>query len=93
MVLFVCRKLIKHWQFYVSVITENISDDKSPTKALQLGFELALKERDAVLRENAKAIEERDEAIRELQDIKNQKVAVQASLENITGRAAKLNNT
>jgi len=34
--------------------------DKKPTQALQLGFELALKERDAVLRENARAIEERD---------------------------------
>ncbi|KAK3743257.1 hypothetical protein RRG08_043968, partial [Elysia crispata] len=41
-------------------------EENPPTQALQLGFELALKERDAVLRDNARAQEERDQALREL---------------------------
>ncbi len=69
-----------------------VGDDKHPTQALQLGFELALKERDAVLREKAKALEERDSAIRHLQQFKSERDNALASLENLTGKPAKLSN-
>ncbi|KAH3809975.1 hypothetical protein DPMN_138357, partial [Dreissena polymorpha] len=64
--------------------------EKKPTQALQLGFELALKERDAVLRENAKAIQERDKAMRQAQQFLNERDKALASLENLS---AKRNNT
>ena len=35
------------------------------TQALQLGFELALRERDAVLRENARAVKEKNTAMQQ----------------------------
>lgn len=54
----------------MSVETE---ENPPPTQALQLGFELALKERDAVLRENAKTQEERDEAVRQLEQMKSER--------------------
>ncbi|KAI0232969.1 hypothetical protein LSAT2_016749 [Lamellibrachia satsuma] len=41
--------------------------DKAPTPALQLGLELALRERDTALRENARAIEERNVAQRQFE--------------------------
>ena len=67
-------------------ISETISSDKKPTQALQLGFELALKERDAVLRENARAVEERDQAVRRAQQLKTERDQALASLENIGSR-------
>ncbi|ESO89730.1 hypothetical protein LOTGIDRAFT_164752 [Lottia gigantea] len=70
-----------------------IEDDDKPSQALQLGFELALKDRDAVLREKAKASEERDNAIRQLQQVKSERDQAINSLENLTGKPAKLSNT
>jgi len=67
--------------------TEALSDEKTPTQALQHGFELALKERDAVLRENAKAIEERDQALRQLQLLKTERDIT--GLENLSGKSPK----
>lgn len=60
--------------------------EKKPTQALQLGFELALKERDAVLRENAKAIEERDQAVRRAQILQTERDKALASLENLASK-------
>ncbi|XP_033725435.1 tight junction protein ZO-1-like isoform X4 [Pecten maximus] len=71
---------------------EAIADEKTPTQALQLGFELALKERDAVLRENAKAVEERDQALRELQQLRTERDSALHSIENLTGKPAKNTN-
>ncbi|XP_052096384.1 tight junction protein ZO-1-like isoform X11 [Mytilus californianus] len=51
---------------------EAISDEKGPTKALQLGFELALKER--------------DHALRQLQQVKTERDSALASLDNIEGK-------
>ncbi|XP_059173109.1 tight junction protein ZO-1-like isoform X2 [Physella acuta] len=76
-----------------SLILENkevACDDNPPTQALQLGFELALKERDAVLREKAKAQEERDTALRQLESIRGERDQALASLENLTTKHGKL---
>ncbi|XP_050399487.2 tight junction protein ZO-1 isoform X3 [Patella vulgata] len=73
--------------------TSEVDDDDKPSQALQLGFELALKDRDAVLREKAKATEERDNAIRQLQQVKSERDQAITSLENLTGKPAKLSNT
>lgn len=48
-------------------------EEKKPTQALQLSLELALNERDLMLRENAKAVEERDQAIRQLELLKSER--------------------
>ncbi|XP_013406126.2 tight junction protein ZO-1-like isoform X4 [Lingula anatina] len=69
-----------------------LSEDKTPTQALQLGFELALKERDAVLRENARAMEERDQAIRHYQEMKDERDRALAGLESVAGKAQKISN-
>jgi hypothetical protein len=74
-------------------ISDAVADERSPTRALQLGFELALKERDAVLRENAKALEERDVALRENEVLKSDRDRGVASLETVKGRKSlKMNN-
>ena len=62
------------------------TDEKKPTQALQLGFELALKERDAVLRENAKALEERDQAMRRAKQLQNERDKALESLETLTSK-------
>ena len=67
-------------------LSETIKDEKKPTQALQLGFELALKERDAVLRENAKAMEERDQAILRAEQFKTERDKALASLDNIASK-------
>ncbi|GFR75570.1 tight junction protein ZO-1-like [Elysia marginata] len=70
-------------------------EENPPTQALQLGFELALKERDAVLRDNAKAQEERDQALRELEALRaemgrsGQKQTESGSLSRGTGKKLK----
>ena len=75
------------------LFAESITEKSGPTQALQIGFELALKERDAVLRENVRAVEERDQALRQYAAMKNERDWVMSSLE---GRAAgispKMNN-
>ncbi|XP_064644896.1 tight junction protein ZO-1-like isoform X2 [Lineus longissimus] len=72
--------------------TEAVPEESSPTRALQLGFELALKERDAVLRENAKALEVRDLALREMEALKSDRDRVVSNLESITGRRSPKQN-
>ncbi|BFZ25795.1 hypothetical protein BsWGS_28834 [Bradybaena similaris] len=74
------------------VVLDTLQDEKEnpPTQALQLGFELALKERDAVLRENAKAQEERDVVIRQLKQVMKERDLALLSLENLTGKQANL---
>ncbi|GFO31761.1 tight junction protein zo-1-like [Plakobranchus ocellatus] len=75
----------------------NNSEENPPTQALQLGFELALKERDAVLRDNARAQEERDAALRELEALRaemgrsaaGQKQTDSGSLSRGTGKKVK----
>ncbi|CAG5114445.1 unnamed protein product, partial [Candidula unifasciata] len=69
----------------LDTLQEN-EEENPPTQALQLGFEIALKERDAVLRENAKAQEERDQVIRQLEQVKNERDLALLSLENIAGK-------
>ncbi|CAL1548287.1 unnamed protein product [Lymnaea stagnalis] len=66
------------------------TEDNPPTQALQLGFELALKERDAVLRENARAQEERDDALRKLETLRTERDQALASLETIATKQGKL---
>ena len=70
---------------FISIV-ETISDEKKPTQALQLGFELALKERDAVLRENAKALEARDQAILRAEQFQKERDKALASLENLASK-------
>ena len=71
----------------IILFLETISEaEKKPTQALQLGFELALKERDAVLRENAKALEARDQAILRAEQFKSERDKALASLENYGGK-------
>ncbi|XP_035670919.1 tight junction protein ZO-1-like isoform X5 [Branchiostoma floridae] len=65
-------------------VTSEAEEEKSPSKALQLGFELALKERDAVLRENALALKERDTAMKQYQEMKHERDQALASLESLT---------
>ncbi|XP_041355918.1 tight junction protein ZO-1-like isoform X2 [Gigantopelta aegis] len=72
--------------------SEAEGDESKPTQALQLGFELALKERDAVLREKSKAVEERDVAIRHLQQLKSERDLAIASLEDLAGKLPKSGN-
>ncbi|XP_052785868.1 tight junction protein ZO-1-like isoform X3 [Mya arenaria] len=60
--------------------------EKKPTQALQLGFELALKERDAVLRENARAIEDRDRAVQRAKQLLSERDRALASLENLAAK-------
>ncbi|XP_052695379.1 tight junction protein ZO-1-like isoform X9 [Crassostrea angulata] len=67
-------------------------EEKKPTQALQLSLELALNERDLMLRENAKAVEERDQAIRQLELLKSERDSA-FSLENNTGKPSKNTNT
>jgi flagellar biosynthesis chaperone FliJ len=57
------------------LLPEAIADEKGPTKALQLGYELALKER--------------DHALRQLQQIKTERDSALASLENLSGKPSK----
>ncbi|XP_029649840.1 tight junction protein ZO-1 isoform X3 [Octopus sinensis] len=73
--------------------TDQLTHDCPPSQALQLGFELALKERDAVLRENAKAVEERDSALRQYHLMKNERDQALHGLENLTGKSTKSSNT
>ncbi|XP_077993020.1 tight junction protein ZO-1-like isoform X2 [Glandiceps talaboti] len=62
----------------------NEAEGKTPTKALQLSFEMALKERDAVLRENAQALMERDSARKQYEEMKYERDRALASLESLT---------
>jgi len=68
---------------YVCLLCTDADPDKKPTQALQLGYELALKERDAVLRENAKAVEERDVAVRRALILQTERDKALASLDNL----------
>ena len=74
--------------YFPDAITEN----QNPTQALQLGFELALKERDAALRENVRAQEERDLALRQIHEMRQGR---DQSLEHLDGhhsRSPKMSN-
>ncbi|XP_070535799.1 tight junction protein ZO-1-like isoform X3 [Ptychodera flava] len=62
----------------------NEAEGKTPTKALQLSFEMALKERDAVLRENAQALMERDSARKQYEEMKFERDRAIASLDNLS---------
>ncbi len=62
------------------VFPEALSEGSTPSQALQLGYELALRERDAVMRESARAREEgarvreeRDHALRQMEDVRRQR--------------------
>ena len=78
--------------FLSCVFPEAFTEDKTPTQALQLGFELALKERDAVLRENARAVEERDLALRQFEEMKQERDRALLGLESKVGKSPKLSN-
>ncbi|KAH9508486.1 hypothetical protein Btru_055324, partial [Bulinus truncatus] len=65
-------------------------EDNPPTQALQLGFELALKERDAVLRENARSQETRDDALRQLEAVKRERDQALSDLEIFTSRSGRV---
>lgn len=67
-------------------------EDKTPTQALQLGFELALKERDEALRENARLQDDRSHAIRQAQSMKKERDQLMVSLDSLVGRSPKLSN-
>ena len=51
------------------------------TQALQLGFELALRERDAVLRENARAVKEKNTAMQQYHEMRHERDQALASLD------------
>ncbi|XP_076324782.1 tight junction protein ZO-1-like isoform X4 [Tachypleus tridentatus] len=63
-----------------SLGTDSLNEDKAASQALKLGLELALRERNSVLRENAQAREERDKAMRQCQDMKIERDRAMASL-------------
>uniref|UniRef100_T1J863 CARD domain-containing protein n=1 Tax=Strigamia maritima TaxID=126957 RepID=T1J863_STRMM len=58
-------------------------EDKAPSQALKMGFELALKERDAVLREKAQAVKERDDAWYRYTEMKDERDRALANLDNL----------
>ena len=67
-------------------------EDKSPTEALQLGFELAEKERDAALREKGQFQEERDEMVRQYHEMKKERDQALNSLSDLATRSPKISN-
>lgn len=86
-------KILIFFSLFFFLSADPLPNDCPPSQALQLGFELALKERDAVLRENAKAVEERDTALRQYQLMKTERDQALQSLENVTGKTTKSSNT
>lgn len=73
-------------------IADALVEDKSPTEALQLGFELALKERDAALRDKSQIQEERDEVFRKYHDMKKERDQALNSLSDMATRSPKKSN-
>jgi len=59
--------MTKRLQLSAVVVAEVSECDTAATPALQLGLELALRERDTALRENARAIEDRNVAQRQFE--------------------------
>ena len=73
-------------------LIDALVEDKSPTEALQLGFELALKERDAAVREKGQFQEERDEMMRQYHEMKKERDQALNSLSDLATRSPKISN-
>ena len=58
-------------------------DGSNSTNNLKLGLQLALKERDSVLRENVAAVQQRESALRQYSEMKNERDRALANLESI----------
>ncbi|XP_071033804.1 tight junction protein ZO-1 isoform X2 [Parasteatoda tepidariorum] len=59
-------------------------EGSSSTNNLKLGLQLALKERDSVLRENAAAVQQRESALRQYSEMKNERDRAIANLESLS---------
>ena len=82
-----------HYMLRSIAADSSTADERNPTQALQIGYALALKERDALLRDKALALEEKDEVFRQLQLVKSERDSALANLENITGKPSKNTNS
>lgn len=71
---------------------EALVEGKSPQEALQLGFELALKERDAALRDKSQIQEERDDVIKQYHDMRKERDQALNSLSDMAARSPKISN-
>ncbi|KFM60392.1 hypothetical protein X975_16367, partial [Stegodyphus mimosarum] len=60
------------------------SDGPSSTNNLKLGLQLALKERDSALRENAAAVQQRESALRQYSKMKHERDRALANLESLS---------
>ncbi|GBN82772.1 hypothetical protein AVEN_174642-2-1, partial [Araneus ventricosus] len=58
--------------------------DNGTTNNLKLGLQLALKERDSVLRENAAAVQQRESALRQYSEMKHERDRAIANLESLS---------
>ncbi|GFU28864.1 hypothetical protein NPIL_240421 [Nephila pilipes] len=58
--------------------------DNGSTNNLKLGLQLALKERDSVLRENAAAVQQRESALRQYSEMKHERDRAIANLESLS---------
>ncbi|GAB6031938.1 hypothetical protein CHUAL_010326 [Chamberlinius hualienensis] len=83
-------EIINSPEFYRSNRPKSMTEESSGSgnQALKLGLELALKDRDAVLRENALALQERDRALKQYKEMKQERDRV-LSTSNSTCRANK----
>lgn len=91
----IARFILKSFPLSLEMIVNISFPDASspgPTQALQLGFELALKERDAALRENARAMEERDVVMRQFHELRQERDQALAAMDTRLTRSPKLSN-
>ena len=79
-------------QVVLCVLADSLTETQNPTQALQLGFELALKERDAALRENVRAQEERDLALRQIHEMRHERDQTLTDVDPRLPRSPKLSN-
>ncbi|XP_054713756.1 tight junction protein ZO-1-like [Uloborus diversus] len=71
------------------------TDGPNSTNNLKLGLQLALKERDSMLRENAAAVQQRESALRQYSEMKNERDRAIANLESLSPKltARELNHS
>ncbi|GIY75296.1 CARD domain-containing protein [Caerostris extrusa] len=63
--------------------------DNGSTNNLKLGLQLALKERDSVLRENAAAVQQRESALRQYSEMKHERDRAIANLESLSPKLSR----
>ncbi|GFX29633.1 hypothetical protein TNCV_4777051 [Trichonephila clavipes] len=74
---------VAQWSRY-QIMTGSAELDNGSTNNLKLGLQLALKERDSVLRENAAAVQQRESALRQYSEMKHERDRAIANLESLS---------